>query len=56
MQETSLKNSSMYRSFSSLTGGGGGGDPVSMSPPCEGLLGASNPYKYVARTLSDAVA
>ena len=44
MEETSLKNSSMYLSFSSLTGGGGGGDPVSMSPPCEGLLGASNPY------------
>ena len=47
MDDTSLKKSSMYLSFSSLTGGGGDGDPVSMSPLCDGLLGASKPYAYV---------
>ena len=46
MEETSLKNSSMYLSFSSLTGGGGGGEPVSMSPPpCDGLRGVSKPWR-----------
>lgn len=50
MEETSLKNSSIYLSFSSFTGGGGGGDPVSMSPPCEGLLGASKPYASTETT------
>ena len=44
MEDTSLKNSSMYLSLSSLTGGGGVGDPVSISPPCDGLLGASKPF------------
>ena len=55
MEDTSLKNSSMYRSFSSLTGGGGGGDPVSMSPPCDGLLGASKPCEY-AKGILDTIA